>query len=403
MGGVLYLADVDAVLDPAAEEVRRCTLAAVEGRCRLLATDDTSSLGAGRVIRGRGLVAVPGLVDAHAHWGAAAQERWSATPPTPEEIGGAFAAFLPQERAACLEHGVTTIQSMGDPVDWILAMRAAVAGGMPGPRVYAVGPIFTAPGGHPAGDLFRGNDWLVAQACRQFGPGQGPAAAAEVDALARRGVDAIKVVHDSGRGALPCLDERVLAAITTAAHARGLRVHAHVGTTGEALTVLQHGADVIEHVPDPEGGDDWDRVAAALRARHAAICPTLVVLKALLPTEPMRHMAAWVAHLAATGVAVHAGTDLGNPGVSTGLAVHEELALLQWGGMAPAHALAAATTLPGNLLPGPAAARIGDGAHADWLLVRGDPLRDVGILRRPSLVVLGGRVVAGSEQREWVA
>ena len=401
MGGVLYLRNVDAVLDAAAEKVRRCTLAAVEGQCCLLAPDHGGSVGPGRVLDATGLVALPGLIDAHVHWGAAAQERWAVTPPPAEEMSGEFAAFLPVERAACLKHGVTAVKSMGDPLDWILAMRAAVSGGMDGPRMYAVGPLFTAPGGHPAGDLFRGNSWLIAQSCRQFAAGQETAAAEEVRRLAARGVDAVKVVYDNGCGALPRLDEGVLAAVLAAAHACGLPVHAHVGTCAEALVALENGVDVIEHVPNPQGTDGWDRVAAALRERRAAICPTLVVSAPHVPPEIMGYMAAWVSRLATTGVPVHAGTDLGNPGLVTGAALHDELAWFVRGGMTPGQALAAVTTLPGALLPG--AGRIADGAHADWVLVRGDPLNDLAGLRRPALVVLDGRVVAGTERKEWAA
>lgn len=389
MAEVLYLSPVDAVLDPATEQVRRCTLAAVDGRCRLLSADDAGSLGAGRVVDGHGIVAVAGLIDAHVHWGAAARDRWAGSSPDPQQMGGEFAAFLPVERAACLESGVTTVKSMGDPVEWILGMRAAVAGGMPGPRVHAVGPIFTAPGGHPAGDVFRGDDWLIAEACRQFGRGHEAAAAEAVEVLARRGVDAIKVVYDSGRGTLPRLDEGVLAAILAAARGRGLRVHAHVGTTEEALAALEMGVEVLEHVPDAAGGDGWDQVASALRTRHAAICPTLVVSVAHVSADVVDSMAAWVSRLAATGVAVHCGTDLGNPGVSVGRSVHEEMALFRQGGMSPGQALAAAV------------GRLADGAHADWVLVRGDPLRDLGVLRHPCLVVQGGRVVAGTERKGW--
>lgn len=241
----LYLHNVDAVLDPAEGEVRRCTLAAVEGRCRLLGVEDTGSLGPGRALDATGLVAVPGLIDAHVHWGAAAQERWAVAPLSPEAVGDEFAAFLPAERAASLEHGVTTVKSMGDPLDWILGMRAAVAAGMDRPRVYAVGPLLTADGGHPAGDMFRGNDWLIAQARRQFSAGRETAAAKEVVALADRGVDAIKLVYDDGRGTLPRLDEGVLAAATDAAHGCALPVHAHVGTCAEALVLVVLGGRVV--------------------------------------------------------------------------------------------------------------------------------------------------------------
>ena len=402
---LLYMYHVHAVMDLGAGDVRLCTLAATrEGRCRILPTDDTRSLGEGRVFDAQDMVAVPGLIDAHVHWGGAAQERWNAAPPPSAAIGDEVAAFLPRERAACLDHGVTAVQSMGDSLDWILSMRAAVVAGLPGPRVYAVGPIFTAPGGHPAGDLFAGDDALVAEVCRQCPPGEEAAAAAEVRALAALGIDAVKVVFDAARGALPRLDERVLCAIAAAAHGLGLRVHAHVGTTTEALTALELGADRIEHVPDPrDQGAGWDALAAALRARGAAICPTLAVMARFVPPAVVSLMSEWVASLDAAGVPVHAGTDLGNPGLLPGASLHDEMALLAQGGMALGRALAAATAAPGRTLGWPEVGHIADGARADWVVVEGDPLTDLGALRRPAVVVLGGRVVAGAARRNGVA
>ena len=393
--GGLYLRDVWAVLDPRAGDVRRATLGWQDGRCRVLGPEDTSTLGPGTVWDAAGLVAVPGLVDSHVHWGGAATMRQAEAPPDPRGLQADFAAFLPAERLGCLAHGVTTIQSMGDPLDWILAMREAVAGGLPGPRVRAVGPIFTAPEGHPAGDLFRSEPWLGAEVCRQFGPGEGGAAAREVASLALRGVDAIKVAYDGCNGTLPRLDEEVLAAIVAAAHRAGLEVHAHVGSATEALTALRSGVDVCEHVPEADGAGLWERVADAMAEHQAAICPTLVALTAGRGAEAARQAARWVAHLGQRGVPVHAGTDLGNAGVRPGQGLHDELSLLVQGGLSATQALAAATVASGGR-----SGRSPEGVPADWLLVRGDPLSDLGVLRQPTLVVQSGRVQCGDAGKE---
>ena len=339
-----------------------------------------------------GLVAVPGLIDAHVHWGNAAQARWAATPPTPDAMGGEYAAFLPAERLACLRQGVTAFLSLGDPVGWILAMRAAIRGGMPGPEVHAAGPLFTAPGGHPASDLFVGNGWLIAEACRQYGAGEAAAAAREVDALAALGVDAIKAVYDGG-GTLPRLDPGVLAAIATAAHRNGLALHVHVGTCADAETALACGTDVIEHVPDPEGHPDrWEAVGDTLCRQRAAICPTLVAHRHMWDGPTLEAAARWVGRLSAAGVRVHAGTDTGNWDMGPGMALHDELDLLRRGGMTAGQVLAAATAHPRSSLPG-ASGRIARWCPADWLLVAGDPLTDLDALRKPAVVVRVGRVV----------
>ena len=154
VGEVLYVAHVDAVLDPGIEAVGRCTLAAIDGRCRVLADDDTG----------------PGPWGEDAWW--MAEGSWPCrAPSTPTSIGvrprgsGGRPLRRPRRRwsgssaPSYLWSGRRARRTAARPsrawaIRWIgsWGMRAAVAGGMPGPRVCAVGPIFTAPGGHPAGD-----------------------------------------------------------------------------------------------------------------------------------------------------------------------------------------------------------------------------------------------------------
>jgi imidazolonepropionase-like amidohydrolase len=98
------------------------------------------------------------------------------------------------------------------------------------------------------------------------------------------------------------------------------------------------------------------------------------------------------------GVPMLAGTDgPGIPGMLPGIAIHDELRLLQSIGMSRYDALAAATSNPGRFIaqyaPGrPRFGTVSVGARADLLVTSANPLEDLETLREPELVVRLGRV-----------
>src|SRR4030095_3639328 len=102
------------------------------------------------------------------------------------------------------------------------------------------------------------------------------------------------------------------------------------------------------------------------------------------------------AHLKAArdaGVMIVAGTDVGNPYRFPGYSLHEELAFYVSAGMTPREALATATVN--------AARPVGDenqwgsireGLAADLVILRANPLEDIGNTRTIHHVVRAGRV-----------
>ena len=102
--------------------------------------------------------------------------------------------------------------------------------------------------------------------------------------------------------------------------------------------------------------------------------------------DNLRHEFAWNAHLPnalrsvgrlhAAGVEVLAGTDsahLGAPGLAHGASLHDELRLLEAGGLSPVEALTAATRRTADRFGLIDRGRIEPGAAADLVLVDGDP------------------------------
>jgi imidazolonepropionase-like amidohydrolase len=98
------------------------------------------------------------------------------------------------------------------------------------------------------------------------------------------------------------------------------------------------------------------------------------------------------------GVTLVTGTDSGNPTIFHGPAVHRELQLWIEAGIPPAVALQAATYNSAGLLR--ASDRMGlikKGYEANLLLVDGNPLKEISVTERISMVMFKGERVDRSE------
>lgn len=91
------------------------------------------------------------------------------------------------------------------------------------------------------------------------------------------------------------------------------------------------------------------------------------------------------------GVSILAGSDTGNLGVFQGYGVHREMALLNEAGLSTWQALRAGTTAAARFLGHPAG--IVPGGEATFVVLAGDPVKDIRNTSRIAMVVHRGRVV----------
>ncbi len=355
-----------------------------------------------RVVEGAGRFLIPGLWDTHSH------SLWS-----PE----AMRSFLPLYVA----QGVTGIRDMGGRLDVLSDYRAAMKqGNVAWPRVFAAGQVLDGP------------DPVQAEISIAVTDAHGAIAA--VDSLKRAGADFIKVYTLLGR-------EGYFAAVAEARRV-GLRVAGHVPAAITPEEAALAGQTSFEHLRDelepllcsPLKPDDCVRLAALFRAHHTWQVPTLVALRnkanfddpslasdprsrylpAALRTEWLAERngklgrgsdylarkrawyadEAWVAKtFVREKVPLLAGSDAGVAFSYPGFSLHDELALLVEMGMTPLDALRAATLSPAHFLGERASmGAIEAGQAADMVLLRENPLADIGATRAIEAVVLRGRV-----------
>lgn len=393
-------------LAPHRDTVRSNTRLVVDGDRIACVGDTCEAPDDARRIDASGHTILPGLLDLHVHFDAPAGNDLDATVPFASMMWS-YVRHRPDVRRAFLEHGVTTVRSVGDPVGYrygtLKRKRQIAQRTLAGPRLLTAGPTVTAPGGHPAGTIYEGNDWLIRHATRQVT--HPDTARGRVQALAKQGADGIKLVYEAGspeRGRLPRLDRDVMVATIDEAHEQDLWVAAHTSTAEEVRHVLEAGGvHTIEH------GAYRDTLSADLietmQTQNVVYVPTLAVVESLIerfdvPDEALQVARHNVRRLHERGVAIGAGTDTQGPTMHFGQSLHRELKLLVEAGLTPTEALSAATfeaaqsvgqdDILGHLAPGTA---------ADLFLVEGQPWRDIDTVGNVRLVMKSGRIVSRRE------
>lgn len=329
---------------------------------------------------------LPGLIDAHRHLiGPSAAEI------TPELIasGAILGVRVAQDTLAA---GITTVRDPGCKHDAIFELKRAInAGLIPGPTIYAAG---RNPTGQAAPRTWRNHyvrgPWEMRQAVRE---------------LARDGADWIKLVvsHTTpASGWKFCqrylTDEEVQAAVDET-HALGMRLSAHTEGLDAAWSLVNAGADAIEH-----GTVLDDDLTRRMADQGTFLVPTLWLythdynpatttsdqLKAYRAFEA-EHSRGFERALQA-GVPIAVGTDaITDLPPSDCLVV--ELELMQSHGMSVAAALRAATVGGAGVLGlADRLGRLAPGHQADVIAVNGNPLEDLRALTQVELVLQRGQV-----------
>ncbi len=399
--GVLAFVGATLIDGTGAPPVANATLVVREGRIVAVGRDVDVPADAERVdVRGRTIV--PGLINAHGHVGETLGVR------SGPEFNTETNVRRQLERYA--RYGVTAVASLGG--DGEAGFRARDDNWSPKiarARLFVAGPVITS--GTPA------------------------EAREAVELAAGRNPDWIKIRVDDNLGTAPKMRPEVYRAVIAQAHARGLRVAAHVFYLADAKDLLRVGVDLLAHSVRDRDVDA--ELIELMQARGVCLSPTLMrevstfvyesrppffddpffrrevdpeVIAALEdPAAQARVRASPAARryrealeiarrnvkaLAEAGVRLAMGTDTGPPGRFQGYFEHLELEELVRAGLSPMQAIVAATGDAARCLGvDDRLGMLAPGRAADFLVLAASPLEDIRNTRRIESVWIAGHRV----------
>ncbi len=343
---------------------------------------------------------LPGLIDAHTH--VLLQGDITAEEYDVQLLKESIPHRTLRASAACrasLMNGFTTLRDLeteGAMYADVDLKRAIANGVIPGPRLFVATRAFSATGMYP----LSGYSWeLKVPEGVQIVDGVDQIRKA-VREQVKYGADWIKVYVDRGYflGADGRLRSKVnftpeeLKAFVDEAHRIGRPAAAHSVAWDGIDAALTAGFDTIEH----GSGFTEDLMDRAIK-QGAWWCPTMYVGRWVAEGRGgiWKQMPALLARAFRRGV--EKGMNIANGSDAGGFAWSEnqakELAMMAECGMTPMQAIQAATCKAASLLGHPKTlGLITQGAYADIIAVKGDPLKDITELQRVTFVMKGGVV-----------
>ena len=365
-----------------------------------------------RVIDVGGHTVLPGLIDNHVHVdliGHGSYERYY------EFLGGdeRLDEVMPIAAKQMLRAGVTTALDLGAPFEILDVRRKIDSGQIPGPRLLVSGPWITRVEYDTIPDSYE----VVITS-----PEEGALKALE---LIDRGSDVIKTWEG--------LTQEDYHAIVTAAHSRGVKVHAHLYDSEAIKMAIDAGVDVFQHVGSAGNPPYEEALINTIAHKEIPVVQTIshrvwvypstlafpsglkrAEYKTDMPGDIYRefmdsfqnfHQLPYFRNAANeirnskqsarqfidAGARIGVGTDAASPLNMHLEAIWREMSALVDSGMTPIQVISAATKTNAEIL-GVFAERgsLEPGKQADILVVAGNPLEDIETLGRVALIAKGG-------------
>lgn len=328
---------------------------------------------------------MPGLIDTHVHLA------FDASDDPVKQMNEAsylerFALMAKSARMA-LSGGLTTVRDLGAPDKLDVPIKKAIKEGLiRGPRIISVNAPITVVGGHC---YFMGGEAETPDGVR-----------AKVREHRRDGAEHIKFMATGGNmtpGTLPekaQFTQEEMNAIVETAHHYGMKVAAHAhGTEGIERAILA-GVDSVEHFSfQGEAGAEYDARVLKLAGERN-----------IFASKTISAAGSWAAKMGRArkreenltrkttdaGVRLVIGTDAGinHCPINEVVIALEGLAVY---GMTNEESLIAATSLAAESLGlEDVTGRLREGLSADMIVVPGNPLENLSVIRELSLVIAQG-------------
>ena len=366
-----------------------------------------------------GRTMLPGMIELHGHLILLGHGNYGTWFPWIAKQGpGMLGTVMEVAAKQLLMAGVTSAVDLGAPLKESLAVRDRInRGEIPGPRMSMSGPWITRQGGGMT-DQFGG---IAVTSTAQ--------AAAEVEMLAKAGVDVIKA--HSG------LTRDDYQAIADTAHKFGIRVHAHVYAEADVRNALETGIDVLSHAGSAGTAPPYSpqlitdivnagRPVVITAAHRAWVYPDTAAFPERLQDPQLKKdfppavyaeiqdsLKNWralgyfgrtdremifrdkgVTQFTASGTVLGMGTDSGTPMNFHTEALWREAKVHVDLGMPAIKVISALTRVGANILGKQRdLGTVEPGKLADIIVVNGNPLYDITALAHVETVVKGGKVV----------
>ena len=296
-------------------------------------------------INGKGKYLLPGLIDMHVH-------------------------IRSSELEAYLRGGVTSVRNMWGHTELLSIMQEIESKTRRGPRIFSLSSGFDA------------------------SPNQSPEAQISDNPAAIRAL--IDRQYDLGYREIKVFQKLSLAAydtIAAIAKLKGMTFAGHTPPQVGLTRVIQSGQRSIEHLGGYGGGSQLSAQVAATVQAGAYNCPTLAVITMLFSPATAAYARTITGALHAGGARLLVGTDSGVDLTLPGSSIHDELEAFVQSGISPFDALLGATRTAAEYLGQSAAiGTIEVGKEADLVLVRANPLQNIGATRDIDAVIVDGRL-----------
>lgn len=332
--------------------VENATVLTENGMVTDIITQKVTSYTGQNVIKGDNRTLVPGLINAHVH------------------------ASKKEHLAEAARDGVLTLLDLfnksADNTSRLRSLRDSAGYAY----YYSAGRTVTVPGGHGT----------------QFGEVPTVKKASEVAGFVEdrleEGSDYIKLILERGQASnpLPTLTKEMMEQAIQTAGEKGVISVVHISRRSDAIEAAKLGVSGLAHIWSRDSAEISDLEVTLLREKNVFIIPTLYVYKKAareagrsinlkLPKNDLLRL-----HQA--GVSILAGTDAPNFGIDYGTDLISEMKLLVESGLTEIEALKSATSLASESFRLGERGLIRVGYSADFILIDGNPIEEIGDLTK---------------------
>jgi imidazolonepropionase-like amidohydrolase len=354
------------------------------------------------MIDASGLFVTPGLIDSHVHVffnGSPDPLRTYLRNDREENL-----RIGTQNATLAIKAGITSMRDLGGPLDLLSILQESIERGKTlGPHIIHSGAPLTRPGGH----------------CHFFGGEVSSIKEAQtlIEKQAMEGAQVVKLMASGGgmtAGTRPHeadLSLELMNAAREVAHSNGMTITAHCHATEAIQRSIEAQLDMIEHVGflEPTGRVRYDEeTAIRIRRKGIVVCPTAAnglrtarlfrkqgsahTLEDIAAVERLEARISFTRMFHDLGLKIIGGSDCGDTVTPFNTLIEEIEAFISVG-FSNAEALRSVTTESAKYLQLAQTGDVKAGYQADLILLRSNPLLDIGSLRHPVLVLKSGEIV----------